>query len=146
MRHHLDFAAAPAATRKMRRCGRMSIDGGHAWRGFDAKVLERAQRRDTASARQQNPRLSRSPRAYNSSKGQSTCRIELEDVMEYKTLDAIRDVADILPVWQSPRRLSKHERLEYWAEALEREGGRPLNTLFEIEYARPAQRAAMHVD
>jgi hypothetical protein len=66
--------------------------------------------------------------------------------MEYKTLDAIRDVADILPVWPSPRRLSKHERLEYWAEALEREGGRPLNTLFEIEYAPPAERAAMHVD
>ena len=66
--------------------------------------------------------------------------------MEYKTLDAIRDVADILPVWPSPRRLSKHERLEYWAEALEREGGRPLNTLFEIEYAPPAERAALHVD
>jgi hypothetical protein len=66
--------------------------------------------------------------------------------MEHKTLDEIRDVADILPTWPSPRRLSKSERLERWAEALEREGGRRLNTLFEIEYAPPAERAALRAD
>src|SRR5215831_430193 len=37
------------------------------------------------------------PRTYNSTKWQSTCRNELEDAMEHKTLDQIRKVADILP-------------------------------------------------
>jgi class 3 adenylate cyclase len=66
--------------------------------------------------------------------------------MEHKTLDEIRDVADILPNWLSPRPLSKSERLERWAAALEREGGRHLKTLFEIEYAPPAERAALRAD
>ena len=66
--------------------------------------------------------------------------------MEHKTLDKVRDVADILPNWLSPRPLSKSERLELWAEALEREGGRRLNTLFRIEYASPAKRAALRAD
>jgi predicted protein tyrosine phosphatase len=65
--------------------------------------------------------------------------------MEHKTLDKIRDVGDILPNWLS-RPLSKSERLQLWAEALEREGGRPLNTLFRIEYAPPAKRAALRAD
>jgi hypothetical protein len=66
--------------------------------------------------------------------------------MEHKTLDKIRDVADILPSWLSPRPLSKSERLECWAEALEREGGRHLKTLFEIEHAPPLKRAALRAD
>jgi hypothetical protein len=74
------------------------------------------------------------------------CRSELEDVMEHKTLDEIRDVADILPGWLRARPLSKRERLERWAEALEREGGRRFKTLFEIEYAPPAKRAALRAD
>ena len=44
--------------------------------------------------------------------------------MEHKTLDDIRNVADILPTWPGARPLSKCEQLERWAEALEREGGR----------------------
>jgi hypothetical protein len=66
--------------------------------------------------------------------------------MEHKTLDKIRDAADILPSWLSPRPLSKFERLERWAEALEREGGRHLKTLFEIEHAPPVKRAALRAD
>lgn len=66
--------------------------------------------------------------------------------MEHKTLDKIRDVADILPNWLNPRPLSKSERLQLWAEALEREGGRRLKTLFRIEYAPPAERAALRAD
>lgn len=66
--------------------------------------------------------------------------------MEHKTLDEIRNVADILPSWLRPRPLSTCERLERWAEALEREGERRLHTLFEIEYARPAERAALRAD
>ncbi len=66
--------------------------------------------------------------------------------MEHKTLDEIRDVADILPDWLSSRPLSKSERLERWAEALERQGGRRLATLFEVEYAPPAERAMLRTD
>ena len=66
--------------------------------------------------------------------------------MEHKTRDKIRDVADILPNWLSPRPLSKSERLERWADALEHEGRRHLKTLFEVEYAPPAERAALRAD
>jgi hypothetical protein len=66
--------------------------------------------------------------------------------MQHKTLDEIGNHADILPSWLRARPLSKCERLERWAEALEHEGGRRLKTLFEIEYARPAKRAALRAD
>jgi hypothetical protein len=63
--------------------------------------------------------------------------------MEHKNRDQIRDVADILPSYLQARPLSKRERLELWIEALEREGGRRLRTLFEIEYAPTAKRAGL---
>ena len=66
--------------------------------------------------------------------------------MEHKTLDEIRDVADVQPSWLGSRPLTKCERLERWAEALEREGGRRLKTLFEIEYVSRAERAALRAD
>jgi hypothetical protein len=66
--------------------------------------------------------------------------------MEHKTLDKIRDAADILPSWLSPRPLSKSERLLHWAEALEREGARHLKTLFEVEHAPPVKRAGLRAD
>jgi hypothetical protein len=66
--------------------------------------------------------------------------------MEYKTLNEIRDVVDILPTWPGARPLSKGERLERWAEALEREGERRLKTLFEIEYALPGERSSLRAD
>ena len=66
--------------------------------------------------------------------------------MEHKTRDKIRDVAEILPNWLNPPPLSKSERLQRWAEALEREGGRRLKTLFEVEYAAPVERAALRAD
>ena len=66
--------------------------------------------------------------------------------MQHKTLKEIRKVADILPAWLSPRPLSKHERLELWAEALERQGAQRLNTLFQIEYLSPAERELLRVD
>ena len=66
--------------------------------------------------------------------------------MEHKNRDQIRDVADILPSYLQARPLSKRERLELWVEALEREGGRRLRTLFEIEYAPRAKRGGMRAD
>ena len=70
----------------------------------------------------------------------------LEDVMEHKTRDEIRDVVDILPSCLQTRSLSKRERLELWVEALEREGGRRLRTLFEMEYLPSTERAAVRAD
>jgi hypothetical protein len=66
--------------------------------------------------------------------------------MEHKTLQQIRDVADILPERQRPRPLSRRQRLERWAEALEREGARRLKTLREIEYVPPGDREALRAD
>ena len=66
--------------------------------------------------------------------------------MEHKNRDQIRDVADILPSYLQAQPLSKRERLELWIEALEREGGRRLRTLFEIEYAPASKRSGMRAD
>ena len=57
--------------------------------------------------------------------------------MEHNTRDEIGYVVDILPSCLKTRPLSKRERLEIWVVALEREGGRRLRTLFEMEY-RPS--------
>ncbi len=54
--------------------------------------------------------------------------------MQHKSRDQIRDVVEMLPSYLRASRLSKCERLETWAEALEREGGRRLRTRCEIEY------------
>jgi hypothetical protein len=69
-----------------------------------------------------------------------------EDVMEHKTLDKLRHVAEIVPNWRDPRPLTKAERLEWWADALKREGGRRLTTLFEVEYQPPAKRVGLRAD
>lgn len=66
--------------------------------------------------------------------------------MEHKTRDEIGKLANILPSFLQTRLLSKPERLELWAERLEREGERRLRTLFQIEYLAPAERAGARVD
>jgi len=42
--------------------------------------------------------------------------------------------------------MSKTERLKCWAAALDREGDRQLNTLFQLEYLPPSQRARLRAD
>ena len=66
--------------------------------------------------------------------------------MQHKSRDQIRDVVEMLPSYLRAGLLSKRERLETWAEALEREGGRRLRTLFEIEYAPTAKRTGLRAD
>jgi hypothetical protein len=68
-----------------------------------------------------------------------------EDVMEYRTRERIR-AAEILPGWLSARQMSKAERLDCWAAALDREGDRQLNTLFQLEYLPSARRAQLRAD
>jgi hypothetical protein len=70
----------------------------------------------------------------------------LEDIMQHKSRDQICDVVEMLPSYLRAGPLSKRERLETWAEALEREGGRRLRTLHEIEYAPADMRAGLRAD
>src|SRR4029450_5747404 len=90
--------------------------------------------RPPASILAEKSRLARERQAYNPCKWQPICRRDLEDVMEHKTLDEIRDVAEVQPSWLGSRPLTKCERLERWAEVLERRGSQRLKTMYEIEY------------
>ncbi|MEZ5830749.1 MAG: hypothetical protein R3D05_06180 [Dongiaceae bacterium] len=70
--------------------------------------------------------------------------------MEHRSLDAIRHAADILPDdmtgWAGSRPMTRNERLECWAQALESKGPRKLNTLFQVEYEPPEVRALARSD
>ncbi|MBX6322928.1 MAG: hypothetical protein IRY94_13955 [Rhodospirillaceae bacterium] len=61
--------------------------------------------------------------------------------MEFQKLDQLKRVAAV-----APARLTKAQKLELWAEALERLGETRLRTLFQIEHTPPALRAAMRED
>ncbi|WP_377035149.1 hypothetical protein [Microvirga sp. GCM10011540] len=61
--------------------------------------------------------------------------------MEHKHLDQLRSVADV-----QPRSLTRQERIERWIELLERNPTRRLNSLGEIEYKPPAERALIRQD
>lgn len=64
--------------------------------------------------------------------------------MEYRTFDQLRRVAD---VHASERRsMSRRERLERWAELLEREPSRRLRSLGEIEFKTKQERQVMRSD
>ena len=65
--------------------------------------------------------------------------------MEYRTREEIR-AAETLPSWLSARPMSKTERLNCWAAALDRQGDRQLNTLFQLEYLPRARRAQLRAD
>src|SRR5919112_155441 len=61
--------------------------------------------------------------------------------MEHKPLDQLRSVADV-----QPRPLSREERLQRWIDLLERDPARRLNSLGEIEFKPPAERALIRED
>jgi hypothetical protein len=65
--------------------------------------------------------------------------------MEYRQRDKLR-AAEILPGWLNTRPMSKAERLRCWAAALDREGDRQLNTLFQLEYLPPSKRVRLRAD
>jgi len=65
--------------------------------------------------------------------------------MEHKPLSELSSVADLKPSTPVPV-LSKRERLDRWAELLEREPDRLLRTLEEIEWKPKAERHAMRAD
>lgn len=63
--------------------------------------------------------------------------------MEHKPVEALRTRAD---VHDAPRLLSRRERLERWAEVLERAPERRLRSLGEIELVPKAERPALRAD
>jgi len=65
--------------------------------------------------------------------------------MEHRPLSELSHVADFKRPVQTPT-LSKRERLDRWAELLEREPDRMLKTLDEIEWKPRAVRRAMRAD
>ena len=64
--------------------------------------------------------------------------------MEYRPVEQLRDVADV--GLSGPAALTRRERLERWAEALEREPGRRLRSLGEIEFHPRGERPFMRAD
>ena len=68
--------------------------------------------------------------------------------MLYRSLDRIAAEADILTAPDLPKRpaLSRRERLERWAELLEREPERGLRALHGIEHGTPYERLTYRAD
>jgi hypothetical protein len=68
--------------------------------------------------------------------------------MLYRSLDRIATEADVLAAPDLPASpgLSRRERLERWAELLEREPERRLRALHGIEYGTPDERLAYRAD
>jgi hypothetical protein len=64
--------------------------------------------------------------------------------MEYRTFDQLRRVADVHAAER--RSMSRRERLERWAELLEREPTRRLRSLGEIEFKTREERQVMRSD
>jgi hypothetical protein len=62
--------------------------------------------------------------------------------MLYKTIEEVRTEAEVF----DPTRMSKREKLERWAVALEAKGEARLKTLTNVEYALPTHRAPMRED
>ena len=65
--------------------------------------------------------------------------------MEHKPLSELSHIADLKPTTRKPV-LSKRERLDRWAELLERQPDRLLRTLDEIEWQPKSVRQAMRAD
>ena len=65
--------------------------------------------------------------------------------MEHKPLSDLCNVADLVP--ETPKAsLTRRERLERWIQVLDREPGRALNTLHQIEHKPLDARRASRVD
>ncbi len=62
--------------------------------------------------------------------------------MKLKTLEELKQVADVCPPLTRDR-MSKQQRLERWAEALELAPQRHLRSLYETEYTSPRRRYAL---
>jgi hypothetical protein len=64
--------------------------------------------------------------------------------MQHRDIDQVRSSAEIQPA--PPNLMNRRERLERWADILDRDPNRRLSTLGEIEFASPAERPLMRAD
>ncbi len=63
--------------------------------------------------------------------------------MEFKRPEQLRDIADLRPTLPA---MTREERLARWADLLDRQAGRRLKTLDEIEFVPVDKRAALRAD
>lgn len=66
--------------------------------------------------------------------------------MEYKNLDEIRDLAEVRHDLAPLKVMSHRERLQRWAEVLQRHEGRQLRSLMGTEFVNREERAKMRID
>jgi hypothetical protein len=66
--------------------------------------------------------------------------------MEYKSLDQIRDLAEVRADLTPQPTLSHRQRLQRWAEVLQRHEGRQLRSLMGTEFVSRDERVRMRVD
>jgi hypothetical protein len=84
--------------------------------------------------------------ARGNKKGDATSNIlKMEPTMEHKTLDQVGRVAEVCVDRAYTPALSRDERLARWAELLEQQPERRLNTLLETEYQTWETREAIRV-
>jgi len=77
---------------------------------------------------------------------QALCHLPVEVTVKYQSPGELREKSVVLPRWLNATSMTRAEKLELWAAALEREGDRPLRTLFEIEHLTRAKRKAARAD
>jgi len=70
---------------------------------------------------------------------------EQEVSMKHHALEQLQNVANVNLDYPRPA-MSRRERLERWADLLERSPRRSLSTLHETEHQPTEERAVMHVD
>lgn len=66
--------------------------------------------------------------------------------MEYKSLDHIRDVAEVHADLTPHQTMTHRERLLRWADVLQRHEGRQLRSLMGTEFVGRDERAKMRID
>jgi hypothetical protein len=70
-------------------------------------------------------------------------RFAREGVMEFKSLDDLRSIADVTP---AVPKLTRAQKIAIWVDALNKDAARILHPLPEIEWVAPAQRASLRVE
>jgi hypothetical protein len=66
--------------------------------------------------------------------------------MEYQTLDTLRRIAELHPDGPPETSMTNQERLQRWADLLNRDPAQQLSTLEGTEYAQGSRQAAMRSD
>lgn len=66
--------------------------------------------------------------------------------MEYKNLEQIRDLAEVRADLAPLKSMTHRERLQRWAEVLQRHEGRQLRSLMGTEFVSRDERAKMRID